>query len=150
MHSKFMFYLFADDTSILYGNKNLKSLEWEVNVELNKLCEWLTANKLTLNAKKSSATSRNYRKKLSFQPTINIFGNDKMSCIFTIRMVKIVWNILAYLLTRILTGFKAHWITNGSTKTIGMIAKLRHLVPLSIIFKLYQFLIFPYLTCVWN
>ena len=48
MHSKFMFYLFADDTSILYGNKNLKSLEWEVNVELNKLCEWLTANKLTL------------------------------------------------------------------------------------------------------
>ena len=48
MHSKFMFYLFADDTSILYGNKNLKSLELEVNVELNKLCEWLTANKLTL------------------------------------------------------------------------------------------------------
>ena len=44
----------CDDTSILYSNKNLKPLELEVNVELNKLCEWLTANKLTLNAKKSN------------------------------------------------------------------------------------------------
>ena len=42
MHSKFMFYLFADDTSILYRNKNLKSRELEVDVDLNKLCEWLT------------------------------------------------------------------------------------------------------------
>ena len=46
------FILFADDTIILYSNKNLKFLELEVNVELNKLCEWLTATKLTLNAKK--------------------------------------------------------------------------------------------------
>ena len=43
------------------------------------------------NAKKSNyVIFRNYRKKLSFQPTINIFRNDKMSCIFTIRMVKIM------------------------------------------------------------
>ena len=106
------------------------------------------------NAKKSNyVIFRNYRKKLSFQPTINIFRNDKMSCIFTIRMVKIMCNILAYLLTRILTGIKAHWILLMAlqfSKTIGTIAKLRHLVPLSIIFKLYQFLIFPYLNCVWN
>ena len=39
------------------------------------------------NAKKSSyVTFRNYRKKLFFQPTINIFGNDK----FTIRMINIM------------------------------------------------------------
>ena len=45
---KFQFYLFADDTSILYSNKNLLSLEAEVITELIKFCEWLTANKLTL------------------------------------------------------------------------------------------------------
>lgn len=33
-----------------------------------------------------------------------------------------------------------------NSKTIGMIAKLRHFVPLSIIVKLYQSLILPYLT----
>ena len=32
------------------------------------------------------------------------------------------------------------------SKTIGMIAKLRHFVSLSIIIRLYQFLILPYLT----
>ena len=31
------FYLFADDTNILYADKNLKSLEQRVNAELNKL-----------------------------------------------------------------------------------------------------------------
>ena len=57
----------CDDTSILYSNKNLKPLELEVNVELNELCEWLTANKLTLNAEKSNyVIFQNYRKKLSF------------------------------------------------------------------------------------
>ena len=36
---KFKFCLFVDDNSILFNNKNLKSLEFEVYVELNKFCE---------------------------------------------------------------------------------------------------------------
>ena len=48
---KFNFYLFADDTNILYANKNLKSLGPIVNQELRKLYVWLIANKLTLNIK---------------------------------------------------------------------------------------------------
>ena len=46
------FYLFADDTNILYADKNLKLLEQKVNAELNKLYVWLTSNKLNLNIKK--------------------------------------------------------------------------------------------------
>ena len=34
---EFNFYLFADDTNILYADKNLKTLEQRVNAELNKL-----------------------------------------------------------------------------------------------------------------
>ena len=49
---KLNFYLFADDTKILYANKNLKSLEQIVHQELCNLYIWLTANKLTLNVKK--------------------------------------------------------------------------------------------------
>ena len=33
----FNFYLFADDTNILYANKNLRSLEATVNSELKKV-----------------------------------------------------------------------------------------------------------------
>lgn len=51
---KLKFCLFADDTSLLYANRDLKSLEKTVNAELQKLCEWLTANRLTLNIKKSN------------------------------------------------------------------------------------------------
>ena len=49
--NKLNFYLFADDTNILYANKNLKSVELIVNQELRKLYVWLTANKLILNIK---------------------------------------------------------------------------------------------------
>ena len=48
------FYLFADDTNLLYADKNLKSLESTKNDELCKLYDWLIANKLSLNIKKSN------------------------------------------------------------------------------------------------
>ena len=50
--NELQFFLFADDTNILYANKDFKSLEQTVNAELNNLHDWLTTNKLTLNTKK--------------------------------------------------------------------------------------------------
>ena len=44
----FQFYLFADDTNLLYADKDLKSLESLINIELQKVCDWLNANKLTI------------------------------------------------------------------------------------------------------
>ena len=51
---KLPFYLFADDTNLLYSDKDINSLERVVNVKLSKVQEWLVANKLTFNAKKSN------------------------------------------------------------------------------------------------
>ena len=48
------FSLFADDTHMLYADRNLKSLETMVNGELFNLYDWLTAMKLPLNIKKSN------------------------------------------------------------------------------------------------
>ena len=50
---KLTFYLFADDTNLLYADKNLKSLETIINCELFKVVGWLIANKLSLNIKHS-------------------------------------------------------------------------------------------------
>ena len=52
--AKFVFYIFADDTNLLYTDKNLKSLEETVNSELVKVSDRLNENKLTLNVKKSN------------------------------------------------------------------------------------------------
>ena len=49
--NKLRFHLFADDTNLLYAGKDLKSLETVVNTELKNVCDWLNANKLSINAK---------------------------------------------------------------------------------------------------
>lgn len=46
---KFSFYLFADDSNLLYADKNLKSLDKEVvNTELHNLYIWLNSNDSTV------------------------------------------------------------------------------------------------------
>ena len=52
--AKLVFYLFADDTNLLYADKNLKSFEETVHSELVKVSDRLNENKLTLNVKKSN------------------------------------------------------------------------------------------------
>lgn len=129
-------------TPVSYVVVKILSLE----LELTKLCEWPTANKLTLNAKKSNDVMFwNYRKKLSFKPTINIFDIDKMS--YSPLECKDYVKYLGILIDKNL-NWKTHigLIALKNSKTIGMIAKLRHFVPLSIIVKLYQSLILPYLS----
>ena len=51
---KLKFYLFADATNLLYADKNLKSLGSTVNAEIFRVYNWLIANKLSLNIKKSN------------------------------------------------------------------------------------------------
>ena len=75
---KFSFYLFADDTNLLYADKNLKSLEKiMVNNELVRVSDWLNANKLTLNAKKSNfVIFRPHQRKMDHSVNILMFDNS--------------------------------------------------------------------------
>ena len=74
--NKLGFYLFADDTNLLYAGNDLKTLETVVNNELNSVCNWLNANKLTINAKKSNfVIFRPAQKRINHQPCIRIPDN---------------------------------------------------------------------------
>ena len=76
--NKLKFYLFADDTSILYADKNLKSLENIVNIELRNLHDWLTSNKFTLNTTKTNfVIFHPYQKRITYQPNLYMFNNEK-------------------------------------------------------------------------
>ena len=44
---------FADDTNLLYINKSLKKINQHVNHDLQLLCHWLRANKISLNVDKT-------------------------------------------------------------------------------------------------
>ena len=48
------FFLFADDTTVYYSDKTNAETENLLNRELNKVSDWLAANKLSLNVKKSN------------------------------------------------------------------------------------------------
>ena len=57
--------------------KNLKSLETTVNKELEKVHEWLTANKLNLNIKKSNfVIFHPYQKKVIHKLNINVLDHN--------------------------------------------------------------------------
>ena len=70
------FYLFADDTNLLYEDKNLKSLESTINDELCKLYDWLIANKLSLSIKKSNyVIFRPRQKKVKYEVNLKILNH---------------------------------------------------------------------------
>ena len=74
--NKLCFYLFADDTNLLYADNDLNTLETVVKNELNSVCNWLNANKLTVNAKKSNfIIFRPAQKRINHQPCIRIPDN---------------------------------------------------------------------------
>lgn len=76
---KFDFYLFADDTNLLYAEKDLNKLEVVVNEELLKLCEWLNSNKLSLNVSKSNFVIFH---KLYREVNLKILDNNSEQLVF--------------------------------------------------------------------
>ena len=51
---KVSFHLFADDTCIFHSNRNYRKLEDEINTSMDNITNWLKANKLMINVKKSN------------------------------------------------------------------------------------------------
>ena len=132
--------------NILYADKDPKSLEQTVNAELNNLHDWLTTNKLTLNTKKSNLVIfRPKQKKIRYLPRISIFDSEKNRRVSLEHKSYIKY--LGVLIDENLS-WKNHLdcVITKISKTIGMIAKLRHFVPSSVFTNIYKSLILPYLT----
>ena len=124
----------------------MKSLELCVNQELNKVYDWLTANKLTLNIKKSNfVIFCPAQRKLSYQPKIVIFDNKQNKAVALEH--KDYLKYLGILIYKNLS-WKHHidHIIIKVSRTIGLITKLRHFLPTHTLLNLYQALIAPYLT----
>ena len=140
------FFLFADDTTLLFAHKSLKTLEQTMNNELGKLNNWLIANKLTLNIKKSNfVIFRPYQKKVTSNVNIHVFDNSKQT--FVSLENKDYVKYLGLLIDSNL-AWKQHinYISTKISRSIGLIAKLRHYVPQNTLITLYWALIHPYLN----
>ena len=98
----------------------------------------MTANKLTLNIRKSNyVLFPSYNKRLLYNPKINIFDHDNGT--YSPLDFKESVKYLGIFIDKYL-NWKTHidLIALKISKTIGIIARLRHFVPLSVTTKLYQ------------
>ena len=68
--SSFKTFLYADDTVLTMSHRNTKHLETVVNIELEKVAQWLDGNQLTLNFSKTNYMLMGQQKG-KFEITIN-------------------------------------------------------------------------------
>ena len=125
--------LFADDTSILLANKNLDVLEQAVNSDLEKVSEWLLANRLSLNGSKSNfllissdKTDRNIK--------LNINSREIQQENYTKYLGVIIDKKLNWKLHIKQINFRL-------SKGIGVLYTLRHLVPKQSLKSVYSYFI---------
>ena len=133
----FRFSLFADDTVVVLSHKNLSTLISMVNCELRKLVTWFQSNKLLLNQDKTKYIifrSKNRR----------IPPNLDSVCInnTVLEVVKSI-SFLGIIIDEFL-DWKAHinYITLKVSRSVGILSKLKYVVPENVILLLYNFITF--------
>ena len=114
------FHLFADDSNLFCSHKKLQTIELAWNNELDKIQEWLYANKLSLNIKKANSTL--------FHPPQKKLNGSNVLCLND----KTVSHIKSAKYLGVLMECHLNWkdhvnnICKKLTRSIGIINKLRH------------------------
>ena len=125
-------YHFADDTNILCSDKSLYTLANKVNRDLKNLCQWLKANRLSLNVKKNELIIfRQKKKPLNYSVKLKLNGKR----LFPTSSVK----YLGVFLDQHLYWNKqlAHFIAKLN-QGIGILSKLRRSTNLKILKIVYH------------
>ena len=124
--------LFADDTCLLYSNSSLKLIEKFMNIDLKRLFKWLCANKISLNVSKTEVLlfhdthknlNHNIRLKLNGKP---LYFSESVKYLGVFLDNFLSWNIHFETLSLKLR------------KANGLISKLRHFAPLSVLLCFYN------------
>jgi hypothetical protein len=134
------FNLFADDSNLFYSHKSLQCLETDLNNQLYNVNEWLCANKLSLNIEKSNfVIFHPPQKKISYP--INLKINNK------ILEEKTSIKYLGVIIDSHLNWKDhVHELSNKISRSVGILLKLRHFVPIKILVQLYYSIIYPFLS----
>ena len=133
------FHLFADDSNLFCSHKSLQCLEAKVNVELNNVNNWLCVNKLSLNIDKSNFVIFHPSQK-KVQYPINLIINNKI--LEEKKYVKYLGIIMDCNLN---WKQHIHELSKKVSGSIGILSKLRHYVPQSILIQIYYSIVFPFL-----
>ena len=148
---KFKYILFADDTNLISNTCSFKNnssqhyidqISLNINVELGKISDWMSANKLSLNTSKSKFIIFSYRQKKMGEnkiPTLTINGTPierKREAHFLGLFINehMNWNTHIFIITKTIT------------KTLGVMNRLIHYLPQRMLQILYNSLILSHLN----
>ena len=132
------FFLFADDTSTLLTSKNIQEVENIYNKELSAVAEWLNANKLTLNIKKSNLILFRNNKKPAENLKIKIKGEQIEEKEFTKYLGLLIDNKLTW-------NYHIKHANLKISKGIGILTKLRRYLSKEILRTLFYAFVQPHL-----
>ena len=141
-------YHFADDTNLLYSNRNEKLLRKNVNIDLRLIFQWLCANRLSVNVEKTEfIIFKSQRKSLKERLTLKlngktIFESKKLRYLGLIVDEKLTWKFHILELKKKLSQIN------------GIVYKLKKLgTPVDTLKSIYFALFQSYLNyglCVWG
>ena len=129
--------MFADDTNLFRSDDNLAEIETNLNRELKLFTLWFQVNLLSLNVSKTSYIIFGYR--MTHDINLMMQGTKLERAIET--------KFLGVLINHKLS-WKSHISTVCSkmSKNIGIIARIRHLLPTDQVLRLYHTLVEPYMS----
>ena len=138
----FSYSLFADDTSLLLSHKNIVTLMTVANDEIKKLLAWFCCNKLVLlNVQKTKCIIFRSRGKTipNDIDTLNVGGHN------VVRSEHV--QFLGVIVDEHLT-WKPHIesVCTKVSRSVGVICRLRYILPERILRTLYNSNVLPYLT----
>ena len=131
--------VYADDTSLFSSGDNLRELIDKT--ELKKVYLWFSANRLMLNVKKTTCVIFNPINKATsnLSPYIQLINND----IPISNYAKFLGVIIDENLT---WHYHIHYISGKISKGVGVLSKLKHMLPISILKLIYNAIISPYIS----
>ena len=134
----FKFNLFADDTSLFYSNNNQAEAIETINTELEKIAQWLAANKLSLNVGKSKLLI--FNKKKNYDSNLSVVLNGQ-----TLEEVDHAKYLGVLVDNKLNWSFQINAVKLKLAKGTGLLAKIRHYVPPDTLKSLYFSFVNPYI-----
>ena len=132
------FILFADDSNLFFSHNNPYTLVSTINAELDKVTQWIRANKLSLNLQKTKYMV--FSNSLNTLPINIVFDNTPLENVSHTKFLGlIVDNKLSW-------KYHIDKICKTISRNIGIINKLKFHFPPSTLLTLYSSLILPYLN----
>jgi len=133
------FILFADDTNLLFHDTDLQNLINKANIEVQKISDWLKINKLSLNIKKTHFILFHFRqRKVNVKLDLKI-DNYALERVSNTKFLGVIIQENLNWSNHIKT------LQNKIYKNLGILRALQHKLPVSILFTLYNTLVYPYL-----